>query len=69
MKKLSFLCALLLLLTGCGQGQEAASRSDAEQSTSSSQGQVASSSQMAPGEDVVDPDMVPIYVDSLKNGV
>ena len=68
MKKL-FLCALLLLLTSCGQGQEAASRSDAEQSASSNQGQVASSSQMAPVEDVVDPDMVPIYADSLKDGV
>lgn len=69
MKKLSFLCALLLLLTACGQGQEAASRSDAEQSASSNQGQVASSSQMAPVEDVVDPDMVPIHADSLKDGV
>ena len=54
-----------LLLTACGQGQEAASRSDAEQSASSNQGQVASSSQMAPVEDVVDPDMVPIHAESL----
>ena len=69
MKKISFLCALLLLLTGCGQEQESAFRSEAEQSASSNQGQVASSSQMAPVEDVVDPDMVPIYADSLKDGV
>ena len=68
MKKLSFLCALILLLTGCGQGQESASRSE-QSATSSDQGQVASSSQMAPVEDVVDPDMVPIYADSLKDGV
>lgn len=69
MKKLSFLCALLLLLTGCGQGQGAASRSEAEKPASSDQGQTASSSQMAPVEDVVDPDMIPIYADSLKDGV
>ena len=69
MKKLAFFCALLLLLTGCGQGQEAASRPEAEDPASSNREQVASSGQMAPVEDVVDPDMVPIYADSLKDGV
>lgn len=59
MKKLCLIVALFLLLTGCGQG---------EQPSSSGQGQVASSSQMAPVEEVVDPDMVPICGDSLKDG-
>lgn len=59
MKKLCLICALFLLLTACGQG---------EQPPASSQGQVASSSQMAPVEEVVDPDMVPIFGDSLKDG-
>ena len=59
MKKLCLICALFLLLTGCGRG---------EQPSDSGQEQVASSSQMAPVEEVVDPDMVPIFGDSLKDG-
>ena len=59
MKKLCLVCALFLLLTACGQG---------EQPSASGQGQVASSGQMAPAEEVVDPDMVPIFGDSLKDG-
>lgn len=59
MKKLCLICTLLLLLTACGQG---------EQPPASSQGQVASSSQMAPVEEVVDPDMVPISGEYLKDG-
>ena len=59
MKKLCLICALFLLLTGCGQG---------EQPPASGQGQAASSGQMAPVEEVVDPDMVPIFGDSLKDG-
>lgn len=59
MKKLCLICTLLLLLTACGQG---------EQPPASSQGQVASSSQMAPVEEVVDPDMVPISGEFLKDG-
>lgn len=59
MKKLCLISALLLLLTACGQG---------EQPPASSQGQVASSSQMASVEDVVDPDMLPISGSSLKDG-
>lgn len=59
MKKLCLISALLLLLTACGQGG---------QPSVSSQGQVASSSQMAPVEDVVAPDMAPIYGDSLRDG-
>lgn len=59
MKKLCLICTLLLLLTACGQG---------EQPPASGQGQVASSGQMAPVEEVIDPDMVPIFGDSLKDG-
>lgn len=59
MKKLSLIGALLLLLTGCGRG---------EQPPAFDQEQVASSSQMAPVEEVVDPDMVPIFGSSLKDG-
>lgn len=59
MKKLCLIFALFLLLTGCGQG---------EQPPASGRGQVASSSQMAPVEEVVDPDMVPIPGSSLKDG-
>ena len=54
MKKLCLISALLLLLTACGQ---------VEQPPASSQGQVASSGQMAPVEDVVDPDTHSIYYD------
>ena len=68
MKKLCYICALLLLLTACEQGKSPASFSQSEPPTVSNQGQVASSSQMAPVEDVVDPDMIPIYGDSLKDG-
>ncbi len=68
MKKLCYICALLLLLTACEQGKSPASFSQSEPPTVSNQGQVASSSQMAPVEDVVDPNMVPIYGDSLKDG-
>lgn len=59
MKKLCLIFALFLLLSGCGQEK---------QPPASSQGQVASSSQMAPVEDVVDPDMVPISGEFLKDG-
>lgn len=68
MKKLCAICALLLLLTACGQEKSPADASASEPPDASSQGQVASSSQMAPVEDVVDPNMVPIYGDSLKDG-
>ena len=66
MKKLCCICTLLLLLTACGQEKSPADASGSEPPAASTQGQVASSSQMAPAEDVVDPDMVPIYGDSLK---
>lgn len=68
MKKLCCICTLLLLLTACGQEKSPADASGSEPPAASTQGQVASSSQMAPAEDVVDPDMVPIYGDSLKDG-
>lgn len=68
MKKLCCICTLLLLLTACGQEKSPADASGSEPPTVSDQGQVASSSQMAPVEDVVDPNMVPIYGDSLKDG-
>lgn len=66
MKKLCLIFTLVLLLSGCGQETGPASSSRQEEAKSD---QVASSSQMAPVEDVVDPDMVPIYADSLKDGV
>lgn len=59
MRKLCLICALFLLLTSCG-GEAGSSSEPGEK--------VASSGQMAPVEDVVDPDMVPIYGSSLKNG-
>ncbi len=65
MKKLCLICALLLFLTGCGQETGLTSSSGPDETPLA----VASSSQMAPMEDVVDPDMVPIYADSLKDGV
>lgn len=70
MKKICYICALLLLLTACGQGTSPAgsAQSEEKQPSVSSQGQVASSSQMAPVGDVVDPDMVPVLGDSLKDG-
>ncbi len=68
MKKLYCICALFLLLTACGQEKSPADASESEPPAASSQGQVASSSQMAPVEDVVDPDMVPICGDSLRDG-
>lgn len=68
MKKLCCICTLLLLLTACGQEKSPADASGSEPPAASTQGQVASSSQMAPVEDVVDPDMIPIYGDSLKDG-
>lgn len=68
MKKLCCICTLLLLLTACGQEKSPADASGSEPPAASTQGQVASSSQMAPAEDVVDPDMIPIYGDSLKDG-
>ena len=68
MKKLYYICALFLLLTACGQEKSPADASESEPPAASSQGQVASSSQMAPVEDVVDPDMVPICGDSLRDG-
>lgn len=67
MKKLCLICAALLLLAACGQETGPVSSSRPEEAKSS-QGQVASSSQMAPVEEVVDPDMVPVYGDSLKDG-
>ena len=54
MKKLCYICALLLLLTACEQGKSPASFSQSEPPTVSNQGQVASSSLMAPVEDVVE---------------
>jgi len=75
MRKFCCICALLLLLTGCGQGQGSVSGSrqpdvSGQGAVSSGQkdSQVASSSQMAPVEEVVEPDMVPIYGDSLRDG-
>ena len=67
MKKLYLIFALFLLLTGCGRETGPVSSSRPEEAKSS-QGQVASSNQMAPVEEVVDPDMVPISGDSLKDG-
>lgn len=67
MRKLCLTCALLLLLAGCGQEEPPANSSKPEE-TKSGQGQTASSSQMAPVENVVGPDMVPIYGASLKDG-
>lgn len=68
MKKLCLICAALLLLAACGQETGPVSSSRPEESTSAASNQVASSSQMAPVEEVVDPDMVPIFGDSLKDG-
>ena len=65
MRKLVYICALLLLLTACGQESPS---SQSEPPAASGQGQVASSSQMAPVENVVEADMVPIYGGSLKDG-
>lgn len=67
MKKLSLICAALLLLAACGQETGSVSSSRPEKAKSS-QEQVASSNQMAPVEEVVAPDMVPIYGASLKDG-
>ena len=67
MRKLCLTCAALLLLTACGQKGGTAGSSVPEEAQSG-QGQVASSSQMAPVEEVVDPDMVPISGDSLRDG-
>lgn len=69
MKKLCCICTLLLLLTACGQKSAPADPSQPEETPpASGQEQVASPDQMAPVEEVVDPDMVPIYGDSLKDG-
>lgn len=67
MRKLCLTCAVLLLLTACGQKGGPAG-SSAPEEAQSGRGQVASSSQMAPVEEVVDPDMVPVSGDSLKDG-
>ena len=67
MKKFCCICALFLLLTACGQERNPVSSSKSGEAQPN-QGQVASSSQMAPVEEVVDPDMVPIYGDFLKDG-
>lgn len=68
MKKLCLSFALFLLLSGCGQETGPVGSSKPEGSTSAASDQVASSSQMAPVEEVVDPDMVPIFGTSLKDG-
>ena len=67
MKKLCCICAALLLLTACGQEKSPADASGSEP-PAAGQGQAASSGQMAPVENVVEADMVPIYGGSLKDG-
>lgn len=55
---------LVLLLSGCTAGQKPADTPEPSASA-----QVADSGQMAPVQDVVDEDMVPVYGESLKDGV
>lgn len=70
MKK-TFLLLLSLILTallaaGCGAAPEAAPA--APETPAEPKSEVASADQMAPVEDVVDPNMVPVYADVLQDG-
>lgn len=65
--------ALMLLCTACGGPAEDASNNESAENgngtENQSNSQVASSNQMAPVEDVVQDGMVPVYGESLKDGV
>ena len=70
MKQILCVLSLLLLLTSCGQGQrEAPAPEDKQEPAAQTENQVATTDQMAPIEDVVAPDMVPISGDCLNDGV
>lgn len=57
-----------LLAAGCGAAREAAPAAPETPSPAEPKSEVASAGQMAPVEDVVDPDMVPVCADVLQDG-
>ncbi len=70
---LALFATLTLLCSACGGPAEDASNNESAKNgdgtESPSNSQVASSNQMAPVEDVVRDGMVPVYGESLKDGV
>lgn len=75
------LCFAMLVCAGCGKKQtgttteeqtteiNTASGTETDATSGDAANQVASADEMATPQDVIDEDMVPIYADSLKDGV
>lgn len=63
------LAAGMMSTLGCAEETEAATEAVTEAAESSTESQVASKDEMAPVEDIVTDDMVPVYAESIKDGV
>ena len=63
------LAAGMMSTLGCAEETEAATEAVTEAAEGSTESQVASKEEMAPVEDIVTDDMVPVYAESIKDGV
>ena len=63
------LAAGMMSTLGCAEETEAVTEAVTEAAEGSTESQVASKEEMAPVEDIVTDDMVPVYADSIKDGV